>query len=64
MQSSSYELSTPVADRVYVNIYLKNPFTYAEIDNSSEVIYPTDEKLGGFRFQREASCMSSHNEEL
>ena len=65
MQSSSYELSTPEADGVYVKIYpLKKSFAYAENDDSPVIRYPTDTKSAGFRFQLRASRMSSHTEEL
>ena len=54
MQSSSHELSSPVADSVYVKyIYVKNPFAYAGIDDSFGV------KSGGFRSQLQASSVSS-----
>ena len=37
MESSFHELNTLVADNVYMNIYLKNSFAYAEIGDNSEV---------------------------
>ena len=48
MLSSFHELSTPVADNVHINIYLKHPLAYSEIDDSSEARYPTDVKSTGF----------------
>ena len=56
MKSSFYEMSTPVADSVYIkNIFIKNPFTYTEKYDSSGVRYPTGVKSAGFRCQFEAS---------
>ena len=40
--NSSHELTTPVADSVHVNMYLKNHFAYTEIEDISDVRYPTD----------------------
>ena len=65
MQSSSHELRTPVADRVYVYIYIsKNSFAYVEDDGCSVVKYPTGMKSAGFRFPLEVFRVSSHSEEL
>ena len=47
-----------------MNINLKNPFVYAEIDDASEVRYLSDEKLAGFWTQLEVSPVSTHTEEL
>ena len=64
MLISSHKLSNLVAESVYVNIYLKNTFSYTENANSSGVRYPTNIKSTGFRSKLEASRMSSHTEEL
>ena len=65
MQSSSHELSSPIADSVYVKKYLrKNSFTYAEKDDSYGLRYPTDVRSAGFQSQVEAYRVSSHSEEL
>ena len=53
-----------VVDSVHMNIYLKNPFTYAEIEDSLGVRYLTDEKSAEFQSQLEVSCVSNHTEEL
>ena len=64
MQNYSPELSSPVADSVYVNIYLKNFFAYAENDDVSGVRYPAYIKSARFWSLLEASHVSSHIEEL
>ena len=64
MQSYSYALCTPVANSVYVNIYVKNSFAYAENDEIFSVRHPTGVKSADFRSQLEASGVSSHTEEL
>ncbi len=66
MQSSSHELSTPVADNVYVNRYIRKtkPFAYAKNDGISGVTKPTDITLAGFRSELEASHVSRHTEDL
>ena len=62
---SSYELSTLVANSIYVkNIDVKNYFAYSENDDSSGVRYSTDVKSAGFWSQFEASCVSSYIDKL
>ena len=59
MQSSSYELNPPVADkRICMDIYVK--FLHLRFG----VKYPTNVKSAGYRFQLEASHVSSRTEEL
>ena len=57
--SSSNELSTPVAD----NVYLKSSFACTENDDVSGVRYPTDIKSVRFHSCLEASHRSNHTEE-
>ena len=45
MQSSSHDLSTPVADSVYVNTYFKNIFAYIEKTDNSGIRHWPDVKL-------------------
>ena len=55
----------PEANNIYVkDIYARNFFIKAKNDNGSGVWCPTDVKSAGFWSQHEASCMSSHTEEL
>ena len=53
-----------VVDSIYVNIYLKNYFAYAENDEGSGVRHPTDVISAGFQSQLEASREFSNTEEL
>ena len=58
MQSSSHELSTMVANSMYIyikDVYVKNPLAYAGNDDSSAV---------RFQSQLEAFRISSCSEEL
>ena len=57
-------MSTPVADSVYMNIYLKNSSDCAENDDTSELRYLIDVKSVGFRFHLEFSPVSSHTEKV
>ena len=56
-------LSTPVVDSVYIYIYVKNAFAYAENDDNPKVRYPTDVMSAEIRSQLEASCVSSYTED-
>ena len=49
---------------MHKNLCLKNLFANAENDDGLGVRYPTAVKLAGFRFQLNASNMSSYTEEL
>ena len=60
----SWNESTLVADSIHMNIYLKDSFTYTEIDDSSRVRYLIDVKSAGFQSQLKVSHVSSHTEEL
>ena len=60
MQSSSYELSPPVANSVYVkkkNVYVKNSFDYIKNNDSSGVRCWSS-------FDPSLKCFACHNEEL
>ena len=56
--------SLPVAESIYVNIYLKNSFAYAKNADSSRVRYAHNIKSAGFRSNLEAFGMSSNIVEL
>ena len=65
INSSSHELSISAIHWIICKKYsVKNSFTNHENDNGSGVRYQTAEKSAGFISQLEASCMSSHTEEL
>ena len=61
---SSNELSTPVADCVYVNKYIRKRFLcLRENDDSSRVKYPTEVKIAGVRSESEEFHVSSQTED-
>ena len=69
MQSSSNKLSTSVSDslkckQTITNTYTLNSRAGIGATEGKEVCYRSDIKLGRFQSQLEASCVSSHTEEL
>ena len=62
--TASPEWGTPIADCVYMNVYRKNVFAYAENDDCTGIRYPTDVMLSGFRSHLEKFRVSTHTEEF